>query len=150
MMKNLFEASAAGEIRERVAGLGAESERVWGKMSVAQMLAHCSAWMEFALGERVARQSLMGRVFGRMAKGSILGEKPISRGMPTDKRLVVVGERDFEVEQERLIGLVERFSKGGAAGCTVHPHSFFGRLTPEEWARMGYRHLDHHLRQFGA
>jgi len=38
----------------------------------------------------------------------------------------------------------------GPAGCTKHPHSFFGKLTPEEWAILSYKHLDHHLRQFGV
>jgi Protein of unknown function (DUF1569) len=44
----------------------------------------------------------------------------------------------------------DRFAKGGAEGCTKHPHNFFGKLTPLEWATGMYKHLDHHLRQFGA
>jgi hypothetical protein len=49
-----------------------------------------------------------------------------------------------------LRGLIDRFVASGPAGCTNHPHSFFGRLTPEEWAILMYKHLDHHLRQFGV
>jgi len=59
-------------------------------------------------------------------------------------------ERDLKAERERLRGLIERFVAGGRAGCTTHPHSFFGKLTPEEWAILMYKHLDHHLRQFGV
>jgi Protein of unknown function (DUF1569). len=29
------------------------------------------------------------------------------------------------------------------------PHYLFGPLTEAQWARWGWRHMDHHLRQFG-
>lgn len=119
-------------------------------MNVAQMLAHCSSWMEMALGETSQQQSLLGRLFGKLAKKSILGTEPIRRSMPTDKSLVVTDERNFALEQQRLLDRLKQFAEGGPKQCTTHPHSFFGILTPNEWARMGYKHLDHHLRQFGA
>ena len=28
-------------------------------------------------------------------------------------------------------------------------HPIFGRLTTQQWMRWGYRHMDHHFRQFG-
>ena len=46
--------------------------------------------------------------------------------------------------------LIDRFAAAGPKGCTTHPHSFFGPLTPDEWAILMYKHLDHHLRQFGV
>ncbi len=49
-----------------------------------------------------------------------------------------------------LSRLIDKFAAGGAAGCTKNPHSFFGKMTPEEWAILMYKHLDHHLRQFGV
>jgi hypothetical protein len=54
------------------------------------------------------------------------------------------------VERQRLSGLIDRSAAAGPAGCTTHPHSFFGSLTPVEWAEFMYVHLDHHLRQFGV
>ena len=149
-MKNLFEASAAAEIRQRISSLRPDSAKQWGKMTVAQMLAHCSEWMELAAGTRIQKQSFLGRIFGNMAKKSVLGEAPIRRNMPTDKSLIVQDERNFGAEQQRLLDWVDRFSKGGPEQCTTHAHSFFGPMTPIEWAIMGYKHLDHHLRQFGA
>lgn len=119
-------------------------------MNVGQMMAHCSAWLEMAAGATPSRRSWLGRVVGRAAKQSMLGERPIRRNMPTDKSLIRDDLRDFADEQRRLIDGVERFSAGGPERCTTHPHSFFGPMTPHEWARMGYRHLDHHLRQFGV
>jgi hypothetical protein len=149
-VKNLFEASCATEIKERINLLRPDSDRQWGEMNVAQMLAHCSAWMEMAAGLNSRPQSFVGRIFGKMAKKSILGEEPVRRNMPTDKSLIIQGERNFAAEQERLLDWVDRFSKGGPEQCMTHPHSFFGSMTPIEWATLGYKHLDHHLRQFGA
>jgi len=149
-MKNLFEPSAATEIRQRMAHLRPDSERQWGKMNVAQMLAHCSAWMEWAVGLKSRPRSLVGRIFGKVAKSTVLNEKPIRRNMPTDKSLIVSDERDFEVERQRLVEWTDRFAAGGPEKCTNHPHSFFGKMTPLEWATLAYKHLDHHLRQFGV
>jgi hypothetical protein len=72
------------------------------------------------------------------------------RNSPTVPDLVIAEERDLDTERDRLTSLIDRFVAAGPAGCTTHPHSFFGRMTPREWAILMYKHLDHHLRQFGA
>lgn len=149
-MKNLFESSSATEIKKRIERLGPDSEREWGAMKVAQMLAHCSAWMEMAAGLKNPPRSFVGRIFGKVAKKSVLGQEPIRRNMPTDKSLIMQGERNFVAEQRRLLDWVDRFSSGGPGQCTTHPHCFFGHMAPLEWAILGYKHLDHHLKQFGA
>ena len=41
-MKNLFEPATVEEVKQRMAQLRPDSERQWGKMNVAQMVAHCS------------------------------------------------------------------------------------------------------------
>ena len=150
-MKNLFEAATVAEVKERVARLRPDSERLWGKMNAAQALAHCAAGLEWAVGDTVPPRMLLGRIIGRMVKPMVLrNEEPLRRNSPTAKSLVVADERDLRKEQERLRGLIDRFAAAGPEGCTTHPHSFFGRLTPQEWSILMYRHLDHHLRQFGA
>jgi hypothetical protein len=148
-MKNLFEAATVEEVKERMAQLRPDSERLWGKMNPAQTLAHCSAAMEMAVGERTPRRTLIGRLLGRFAKKSmIVNEKPMPRNVGTDKSLVVSDERDFVVERQRLREFIDRFAVGGPGACTKHPHFFFGPLAPVEWAGLMYQHLDHHLRQF--
>jgi hypothetical protein len=114
-------------------------------------MAHCSAAMEWAVGDSVAPRMFVGRIFGPLVKSKVLkDEKPMVRNTPTAKSLVVKDERDLAKECARLSALVERFSAGGPQCCTKHPHTFFGRLTPEEWATLMYKHVDHHLRQFGV
>ena len=147
-MKNLFEPATAEAVKRRLSQLRPDSERMWGKMSAAQALAHCAAAMEWAVGLKRPPRRLVGRLFGRLAKSMILNERQMPRNSMTDKNLLVRDERDFEVERQRLYGLIERFAAAGPAGCTTHPHSLFGPLTPMEWAALMYQHLDHHLRQF--
>jgi hypothetical protein len=150
-MKNLFEAARLAEVKERTAQLRPDSEPLWGKMNPAQALAHCSLGMEWAVGDRIPPRMLMGRIIGRIVKPMVLGnDEPMRRNSPTAKDLVVHDERDLETERRRLTGLIDRFATAGPEGCTRHPHSFFGMLTPQEWATLMYKHLDHHLRQFGV
>lgn len=149
-MKNLFEPSTVTEIKSRLERLRPDSQRHWGAMDASQMLAHCAGWMEMAAGLNNPPRVFAGRIFGKMAKKSVLGEGTIRRNMPTEKSLVIRGKKDFAMERERLLDWVDRFSAGGPEQCTTHPHCFFGHMTPAEWALMGYKHLDHHLRQFGV
>jgi hypothetical protein len=150
-MKNLFEASTATEVKERIGRLGPNSQRQWGKMTAPQAMAHCATTMEWAVGDSNPPRMFLGRIFGSIAKSHALkDDKPMARNAPTAKSLVVADERDLQKESSRLSGLVERFASGGPQRCTKHPHTFFGPLTPEEWAALMYKHLDHHLRQFGV
>jgi hypothetical protein len=150
-MKNLFEAAAVEEVKERMAQMRPDSERLWGKMKPAQALAHCSAAMGMAVGEICPPRTLIGRLLGPLARKSlIVNGTPMRRNSITDKSVVVADERDFVVERQRLRESIDRFAAAGPGICTRHPHFFFGPLTPEEWAVLMYQHLDHHLRQFGV
>jgi Protein of unknown function (DUF1569) len=77
-------------------------------------------------------------------------DEPMRRFAKADAVFIVTGDPDFDSERDRLRGMIDSFAAAGPAGCTTHPHFFFGRLTPEEWSVLMYKHLDHHLRQFGA
>lgn len=151
-MKNLFDATTANEVKARLGKLEPQSERHWGKMTVAQMLAHCSLSMQWAVGEVSPEKApLPLRLMGRLVKPMVLrNNDPIRKDAPTARSLIVADERDFSNEQARLLGLIDKFAAGGPARCTRNPHSFFGRMTPEQWAILTYKHLDHHLRQFGV
>src|SRR5260370_9747945 len=118
-MKNLFEAVRVEEVKERMAQLRPDSERLWGKMSPAQMLAHCTAAFEMAVGEICPPRILIGRLLGPLAKKSlIVNGKPMGRNSPTDKSVLVTDERDFTVERQRLRESIDRFAAGGGGGFT--------------------------------
>jgi len=149
-MKNLFEQEAVDEVISRIGTLQPATQRQWGKMDVAQMMAHCSGALDMAAGRLNPPRLFIGRLIGRLVKPIYSNEKPFSQNNPTDPKLVVSDQRDFRREQEQLKLKIQHFHDGGEAQCTRHPHPFFGNLTPQEWSRGMYKHLDHHLRQFGA
>jgi len=149
-VKNLFEAYTTEEIISRIDKLQPNTQRQWGKMDAPQMMAHCSATLEVASGRVVLPRLFIGRILGPFVRPVFTNEKPFSKNGPTDKHLLITDKRDFGQEQNQLKTHVRQFHEGGEAKCTKHPHSFFGPITPQEWARGMYKHLDHHLRQFGV
>jgi hypothetical protein len=149
-MTYLFDKTKSGDIIARINKLTPASTAQWGKMNVSQMLAHCQAPIQVAIGEHELKRSLMGLLFGRLAKKKLVGDKPYARSLPTSPSFVVKDERDFEQERSKLIQLIERFTAGGADGLIKTPHPFFGPLTVEEWDKCQWKHLDHHLQQFGV
>lgn len=149
-MQNLYEAADREAILQRLSALGESSPRQWGRMNAAQMLAHCALIMEIACGQRPRKQILIGRLLAPLVLGSAFGERPFSRNGPTGREFKIRDERDFAAERKRLANLVDSFCTRGPAGADGLVHPFFGRLTGDQWARLMYKHLDHHLRQFGA
>ena len=149
-MKNLFQPEAVDELVSRIDKLQPASPRQWGKMDVAQMMAHCSVALDMASGRLNRPRIFIGRLIGPFVKPIYTNEKPFSKNNPTDEKLVIANQRDFTREQDQLKLKVRQFHQGGEAQCSQHPHPFFGALTPQQWSRGMYKHLDHHLRQFGA
>jgi Protein of unknown function (DUF1569) len=149
-MKNLFEREAVDEVISRINTLQPATRRQWGKMDVAQMMAHCSAALDMASGQLILPRLFIGRLIGPFVRPIYTNEKPFSPSSPTDPKLVVSDQREFLREQEQLKVKVRQFYEGGEGNCTRHPHPFFGALPPQDWSRGMYKHLDHHLRQFGA
>ena len=149
-MKNLFDKNDTTEILNRLEKFTPANERQWGKMDHAQMLAHCVLAMEVASGQRHFKRTFIGKILGPLLKKGFLGAKPLSKGSPTAKELVLTGKYDFEKEKIKLISRVKQFHEGGPAKAAKLPHSFFGHFTADEWASSQYKHLDHHLKQFNA
>jgi Protein of unknown function (DUF1569) len=148
-MHNLFEPATAQEIIDRLNKVEATTTPRWGKMNAGQMMAHCQAPLDFYFSEKKMKRAFVGYLFGRMAKKRLFSDKPWAKNLPTAKAFVVTGHRNFEEERKRLIELVNRFSNEGYT-VVSSTHPFFGRLSAQEWALLAYKHLDHHLQQFGA
>jgi hypothetical protein len=147
---DIFDRAQAGELVRRIEGLRPDAPRQWGKMDAAQMLRHCQVGLELALGDMTLKRAFLGLLFGRIAKRQLFAPKPFGRNLPTAPEFRVREPRDFAREQARLLALVRRLAQGGPAALTRAPHPFFGTLTSAEWSALQWKHLDHHLRQFGA
>lgn len=149
-MNSLFDPVQSDDIIGRINKLSPSSVPLWGKMNVSQMLAHCQRPLEVAMGEHQLKRNLFGILFGKMAKKTLVSDKPYKRGLPTAPSFIIKDDRDFEKEKSRLVQLISRFSSGGKSVLTPHPHPFFGPMTVEEWDKSQWKHLDHHLQQFGV
>lgn len=149
-MNNLFEIAVAKELIQRIEQLQPQSKAIWGKMNVAQMLAHCTGGVQMATGEIQLPRRFIGRIIGPFLKAYYYNNRPFPKGINTDKALVITEGKDFLAEQQNLILYVNKFHQGNVQHCTKAPHPFLGYFTPEQWAKGMYKHIDHHLRQFGA
>jgi hypothetical protein len=147
-IKNLFDPIVKQEIIVRINKLTPESKPLWGKMNVSQMLAHLQVPIGVADGSQKLKRTLFGRIVGPMVKSMIYNEKPFKRNLPTDPSFVMTGcEKDFETEKQKLLKIVSNFSEASIVNET---HTFFGKLTRDQWSKGTWKHLDHHLAQFGV
>jgi hypothetical protein len=154
VVKGLFDSAVAAETKQRARELRSNSQRLWGKMSVAQTLAHCTSSLEMAMGTINPRRApFPASVLGLLIKPLVFGnDKPMRRNSPSVPELFSAEPAtcDFELERGSLVAAIDRFASEGAACCSQHPHPFFGPLQPQQWSILMYKHLDHHLRQFGV
>jgi hypothetical protein len=153
-VKDLFDLALVDDIKRRVLSLHAESEPRWGTMTVAQTLAHCTSGMQMAMGViNPKRAPFPANVFGLLIKPLVFrDDKPIRRNSPSAPELFPADptQCDFERERTQLIATIDSFVTKGSACCSQQPHPFFGPLKPRQWAILMYKHVDHHLRQFGV
>lgn len=148
-VKNLFDSAVYEEMIIRIEQLSPLSKPLWGKMTVAQMLAHCKQAFKVPLSDKPLPRMFFGRLVGWLIKSKLYDQKPYAKGLPTAPDFIIRDERDFNKERTALLGLVTRFSqRPDHAGN--YPHPFFGSLTKEQWGQSMWKHLDHHLRQFGV
>lgn len=148
-MKTLFDPGTHDEVQERLGKLTPETERQWGKMSPSQMMEHTAVALEMATGEVPMKQAFIGKAIGWIFKNKFLGEEPFPKNSPTGPTLIIKVEPDFDATRDRLARLVSSFHQLGESGTDGNIHGFFGPLTGKQWGETQYKHVDHHLRQFG-
>lgn len=148
-MKNIFEKPIAEELIQRIHTVEKNTEAKWGKMNASQMLSHCADGILMAKGKVNPKRVPIGYIIGKLIKKSYYSEKPYPKSLPTAKELVADDGKDFETEKKRLIHEINLFSEAGAKKCTQAPHPMFGKLKPIEWSMGTYKHIHHHLSQFG-
>ncbi len=149
-MKNIFEASVTHEIIDRINHLTPETKAHWGTMTVDQMLAHCCVTYEMLYEDKHPKPgAFMKFILRLLVKPNVVNEKPYKKQSQTAPAFLIKGSRDFEAEKARLIEFIQRTQQlGGAYFDNKETHSF-GPLKTQEWNNMFYKHLDHHLTQFG-
>ena len=150
-MKSIFSKEETGKLLSRINNLTQSSRPFWGKMTVSQMLAHCNVIYEMIYTDNYPKPNLFKRfLLNIFVKKAVVGEKPYPKNGRTSPQFIITNDRDFEKEKQQLISYLIKTQELGENYFNNKENHSFGRLTKEEWNRMFYKHLDHHLKQFGV
>lgn len=147
-MKSLFEPDDREELLTRLAKLTPHSPARWGKMTATQMLAHLSDPLRGAMGEiKVAPQSGPFGLFP--LKQLIIYVLPFPKSAPAAPEFIHQEKGDWDKYLADFHATLNRFVARGP-DARFEPHPAFKKLSGEAWAILSWRHIDHHLKQFGA
>lgn len=150
-MNSLFTSEGLSEIQTRINNLSETTKPQWGKMNVSQMLKHCIAPMAAVNGkvEMTQKVGFMKKLIFKMFKPMMYNDKPWKQNMPTGKDFIITNTEGFSSEKTNLLSEMDDFYAQKNKE-TWEPHPVFGNFTTEQYGKMQYKHLDHHLRQFGV
>ena len=151
-LPNIFSKDVTDEIISRINKLNKDTKPKWGKMSVSQMLAHCCVTYQYVYkSEKFNKPNLlMGWVLKSFVKKSVVNEIPYGHNIKTGPDFIIKGDRDFESEKQRLVEFLRRSQKDGEEYFSGKESFSFGKLNTNEWNNMFYKHMNHHLTQFGV
>lgn len=147
-MKTLWQTTDREELITRLARLKADASPQWGKMNCAQMLAHLSDGMRMTLGDLHCQPKAGPLRFGPL-KHLIIYWLPFPKSAPTAPELIARSPASLEPEIAALKDLLERFA-ASQARQTWPEHPAFGPMSAKDWGALAYKHINHHLRQFGV
>ncbi|MGB3152420.1 MAG: DUF1569 domain-containing protein [Maribacter sp.] len=149
--KNLFDQKECQETVERINKLTPETQGLWGKMDVAQMMAHCNVAYEIPYTDKHPKPNAFAKIMVKLfAKNTVIGDKPYKKNIPTSPIFRVTTKKDFEKEKKRLIDYLNKTQQLGASHFNGLENPAFGNLTDKQWNTLFSKHLDHHLRQFNV
>lgn len=150
-MKSIFKPDTTIECLERINKISNETQPIWGKMNSAQMLAHLNVAYDLTFENNVVKNSFfMKFILEKFIKKIVTGEKPYKKNGRTAPSFLISDERDLENERQKLIDNIKKVEALGEAHFNGRVNQSFGVMTSQEWNNLFYKHLDHHLTQFGV
>jgi len=150
-MKNIFTKPVTEEVISRINNLNNETQPQWGKMNVSQMMAHCSVAYEGVYTDKHPKPNTFVKfILKTFIKSAVVSEKPFKKNGKTSSQFLITDERDFETEKKKLIDYILQTQELGEAYFHMKESHSFGKLIKQEWNTLFYKHLDHHLNQFGV
>lgn len=148
---NIFSKPVVEQIIERINSLTPTTQGKWGKMSVDQMLAHCNVTYELIYDDIHPKTNFLMRfILKTFVKKVVTNEVPYKQNSSTAPQFIVKGDKDFEAERKRLISYITKTQQLGESHFDGKESHSFGALNKTEWNNMFYKHLNHHLTQFGV
>jgi hypothetical protein len=150
-LPNIFSKEVSDQMIQRINTLKSSTPALWGKMSVDQMLAHCNVTYEMTFEDKHPKPNFfIGFILKTIVKKKVVTDAPYSKNGQTAPAFIIKGNRDFEAEKTRLIQYIQKAVTLGAPSFEGRVSHSFGALSKEEWNNMFYKHLNHHLSQFGV
>lgn len=150
-MKNIFDPKTTNELIARINSLNPDSPALWGKMSVDQMLAHCIVAYDMAFTDKYPKpNALMRFILKAFVKNGVVNETPYPKNSRTAPAFIISDRRNFDQEKARLISYLEQTRDLGSSHFEGKESLSFGPMSTGEWNNLFYKHLDHHLTQFGV
>ena len=148
MAKTIWNPQDRAALFARIDSLKPDSRPQWGKMSVTQMLRHCTVPILATMGEyKVTHKKTFFRIWPMQKL--IIYVLPWPQGAPTAPEFVITEDGDFQTRLAGLRAAVDKFVSRGLTQ-TFQDHAAFGPLSPDDWGALTHRHIEHHLKQFGA
>ncbi|OEK09884.1 hypothetical protein A8C32_10265 [Flavivirga aquatica] len=150
-MKNIFDLKETNTIIDRINKLDSSTKQLWGKMSVDQMLAHCNVPYEMVFEDVHPKPGGFVKFMLKLfVKPTVVNEKPYKKNGRTAPAFLITDTKNFEIEKERLVNYLKKTQDLGENYFEGRESHSFGKLAKNEWNNMFYKHLDHHLGQFGV
>ncbi len=150
-MKNIFDATVSEEVIQRINALKTDTQPKWGKMSADQMLAHCNVTYELVYDPKTPKAKGFKKwMLKTFVKNIVVSEKPYKKNSRTAPEFLISDSKNFEAEKDRLIDYIKQTQTLGAEHFEGKESHSFGELPAKDWNNMFYKHLDHHLNQFGV
>ena len=150
-LPNIFSKEVSNQLIERINKLTPDTQPKWGKMSVDEMLAHCCVSYEMAYENKYPRpNAIMKFIIKLIAKNAVINEEPYKHSERTAPQFIITGKRNFDLEKKRLIDYINKTQQLGESYFDNKESHSFGKLNKTEWNNMFYKHLNHHLSQFGV
>jgi len=150
-MESVFNPADVTKLVGRINKLTPSTQPLWGKMSVGQMLAHCNVSYEMAYTDKHPKpNALMKLVLKLLVKNKVVSETPYKHNNPTGPAFIIKEDKNFEEEKTRLIDHINQTLQLGEEHFDGKESHSFGKLNATEWNNMFWKHLDHHLSQFGV
>lgn len=144
--KGLYDSKVYQACLDRIEKIQPDTQAQWGKMTPAQMLAHCSEIQEVSNGKPLKNTPFIARLFKGMIRKMVVNDKPYSKGTQTHPQYKQRDQKEFETEKQRLLQALQTFVEDPKSS----KHPLFGEMSAEERGWAMYKHLNHHLEQFGV
>jgi hypothetical protein len=150
-LPNIFTKSVADTVIQRINNLTPTTQGLWGKMAVAQMLAHCCVSYEMLYDNIHPRPNALVRfMLKSFVKKAVVNEVPYPKNGRTAPAFIIKDDKNFDAEKKRLVAYIQKTQEMGEAHFDGKESHSFGNLSKTEWNNLFYKHLDHHLTQFGV